>query len=331
VGGQELPTPHTPLHTIMPICIIVHGGAWEIPDALVERHERGCRAAAETGYALLRAGASAMDAVEAAVRSLEDDTVFDAGRGSFLNRDGVVELDAGLMDGSTLASAAVAAVIGVANPVTLARRMLERTSDRLVVGAGASALARELGVDIVDPETLATPEMREFWESTHEEDPQAIFDRTLRQLPQLPQSPRSPRSRGTVGAVALDAAGGLVAATSTGGSPGKRPGRVGDSPLVGSGFFADSGVGGASSTGQGEAIVTVGLARLAVDLLRAGRTPGDAARAAVDALATPRVDGVGGVILMNSTGEAGAAFNTSRMARAWINGDGILTSGVDRT
>jgi L-asparaginase / beta-aspartyl-peptidase len=296
----------------MSIGIIVHGGAWEIPDKLVGAHERGCRAAVEAGYDLLRSGASAMDAVEAAVRLLEDEPVFDAGRGSFLNREGVVELDAGVMDGATLGSAAVAAVSGVANPVTLARRMLEETRDRLVVGQGALLLARELGVETVDPARLETPDMRAFWNATRGQDPQAIF-----------------APRGTVGAVALDAAGGLVAATSTGGSPGKRPGRVGDSPLVGSGFFADVEAGGASSTGHGEAIVTVGLARLAVDLMRSGAGPTEAARRAVEALGGARVAGVGGVILLDASGEPGAAFNTSRMARAWITSAGALASGVD--
>jgi beta-aspartyl-peptidase (threonine type) len=299
----------------MPIAIIVHGGAWEIPDALVAVHERGCRAAAEVGHEMLRGGASAMDAVEAAVRSMEDDPTYDAGTGSFLNRDGVVELDAGVMDGASLRSAAVAAVSGVANPVTLARRMLEQTRDRLIVGQGALLLARELGLDTVPPEALVTPEARRFWEAARGTDPHAIF---------------TPRPRGTVGAVALDASGGLVAATSTGGTPSKHPGRVGDSPLVGSGFFADVKAGGASATGHGEAIMTVGLARLAVELLRARMPADEAAREAVDSLSEPRVAGVGGVILLDVAGRTGAAFSTTRMARAWIAGDGILTSGVDR-
>jgi len=298
----------------MPIAIIVHGGAWEIPDAQVEAHEQGCRKATEIGFARLRGGASAMDAVEAAVCSLEDDPTYDAGRGSFLNRDGVVELDAGVMDGASLDSAAVAGVSGVANPVTLARRMLERTRDRLVVGAGAHLLAQELGLETVDPDSLATPAMRALWERTRGSDPRFIFQ---------------PKPRGTVGAVALDIRGGMAAATSTGGSPGKRPGRVGDSPLVGSGFFVDAEVGGASATGHGEAIVTVGLSRLVVDLMRGGVSSKEAARIAVEALASPRIAGVGGVIVLDKKGAAGVAFNTSRMARAWAMGYGKITSGVD--
>jgi beta-aspartyl-peptidase (threonine type) len=296
------------------IAIVVHGGAWEVPDRLVAAHERGCIDAAARGHELLRDGGTAIDAVEAAVRALEDDPTFDAGYGTFLNRDGVVELDAGIMDGTTLVSGAVASVTGVPHPVTLARRVLELGVDRLVVGPGAEAMAVELGVETVDPDALASDEKRAFWRANRGRDPRAIFD---------------PQPRGTVGAVALDASGSIAAATSTGGLPGKRRGRVGDSPLIGSGFFADSLAGGASATGYGEAIMTVGLARLVVDRIAAGAAAADAARAAVAALASPRIGGVGGAIALDAAGQVGAAFNTSRMARAWIDLRGAVHSGVD--
>jgi beta-aspartyl-peptidase (threonine type) len=299
----------------MAIAIIVHGGAWEIPDRLVARYEPGAVAAAALGHEILRGGGTALDAVEAAVRSLEDDPLFDAGRGSYLNRDGVPEHDAGIMDGRTLVSGAVASVVGVRNPVALARRVLDRGRDRLLVGPGAVAFAREAGVEIVDPEQLIVDAARDYWERHRAGDPRAIFD---------------PRPRGTVGAVALDRTGGLAAATSTGGLPGKHPGRVGDSPLVGSGFFADAEAGGASATGHGEAIMTVALARAVVERIRAGAPVEAAALGAVGDLAAPRVDGRGGAIALDRTGRVGAACNTSRMVRAWIDGAGSSGYGVER-
>ncbi len=297
----------------MTIAIVVHGGAWEIPDRLVEPYGRGVVAAVEIGHAVLRGGGTALDAVETAVRALEDDPTYDAGFGAFLNRDGVVELDAGIMDGDTLRSGAVASVTGVRNPVSLARRVLEAGTDRLVVGPGAEALAIEIGVETVDPDALASDRAREYWSAHRARDPRAIFE---------------PHPRGTVGAVALDAGGRIAAATSTGGLPGKRRGRVGDSPLVGSGFFADSLAGGASATGYGEAIMTVGLSRAVVERVRAGETVEPAAQAGVSSLADERIAGVGGVILLDPTGSVAAAFNTSRMARAWIDAAGRAVSGV---
>jgi len=296
------------------IALVVHGGSWEIPDALVDAHRRGCDVALAVGLDRLRGGASALDAVEAAVRSLESDPTFDAGYGTFLNRDGVVELDAGLMDGESLASGAVASVTGVPHPVTLARRVLERGVDRLVVGPGAEALAVEYGVETVDPDALVTEEKRAWWRAHRDRPSTAIFE---------------PQPCGTVGAVALDASGRIAAATSTGGLPGKRRGRVGDSPLVGSGFYADSATGGASASGHGEAIMTVGLSRLVVERLAHESTPAAAAATAIAALASPRVRGVGGVIVLDVTGRFGVAFNTSRMARAWCGGDGTLGTAVD--
>lgn len=298
----------------MTIAIVVHGGAWEIPDAVAEIQIVGCAEAAGRGHAVLRDGGSALDAVEAAVRAFEDDPRFDSGLGSFLNRDGVPELDAGLMDGTTLLSGAVASVVGIRNPIALARRVLDVGTDRLVVGAGAVRLARDLGIAAVDPEEMTTTGSRAFWERHRARDPRAIFE---------------PHAQGTVGAVALDAHGNVAAATSTGGLPGKNPGRVGDSPLIGSGFYADSEAGGASATGHGEAIMTVGLTRFVVDRIRSGERVDEAVASAVAALAAPRVGGAGGVIALDREGHAGAAFNTSRMARAWIDASGAEHAAVD--
>ncbi len=295
----------------MAIAIVVHGGAWEIPDRLVDRHERGCVRAAAIGHAVLRNGGSALDAVEASVRELENDETFDAGRGSFLNRDGFVALDAGVMDGQTMRSGAVASVRGIPNPVTLARRLLEQHAAQLLVGIGAEEFALEIGAETVPPDELATEAAIEFYRTHRSENLRQIFE---------------PHPKGTVGAVALDTYGGIAAATSTGGLPGKRRGRVGDSPIVGAGFFAEAGAGGASATGHGEPILTVGLTRLAVDHMRNGQSASQAAAAAVEALRQPRINGAGGLITLDATGRAGHAHTTSRMARAWIDvyGEGAL-------
>jgi beta-aspartyl-peptidase (threonine type) len=257
------------------------------------------------GYAVLQDGGAALDAVEAAVCALEDDETFDAGRGAFLNRDGFVELDAGIMDGVTLRSAAIAAARSVRNPITIARRLLEMGTERLLVGEGVTRFAAEQGIELAARGYLETERARLLWQTGKDRRPEAIFA----------------RPSDTVGAVALDRDGRIAVGTSTGGLPGKRPGRVGDSPIVGAGFYA-SGVAGASASGHGEAILTVGLARLAVQLCDQGASPSSAARQSVEALRDPRIAGAGGVIVLDHAGRVGFAHNTSRMALAWVDGAG---------
>jgi L-asparaginase / beta-aspartyl-peptidase len=299
-----------------PCALVVHGGAGDILDEEAEAHCAGVRAAALRGWAVLQAGGSALDAVEAAVRLLEDDPAFDAGRGGFLNQAGVVELDAGLMDGATLALGAVAGVRGVANAITLARRIMEDGRFVMLVGAGAQAYARARGLPIVDDAALIVPREQARWEA-------------LRRDPtHNPASNFAGRVAGdTVGAVALDRAGRVAAGTSTAGSAFKHPGRVGDSPIVGAGFYADR-RGGASSTGQGEAILKVGLARAAVEALGPPAAL-DAPTAAAHALARlAALPGEGGLILLDAQGRPGWAFNTPRMSHAAITADGTLTVGI---
>jgi len=298
------------------IALVVHGGAWAIPDDQVAAHRVGVEAAAHVGWAVLQGGGSALDAVEAAVRLLEDDPTFDAGRGSFLNQAGQVELDAGIMDGATLDLGAVAAVRRVPNPITLARRILEHPDFSMLVGDGALSFAAACGLPLVDEDALIVPRERAQWEAWRRADgfgPEAAF--------------AGKGSRGTVGAVARDTAGRIAAGTSTGGSPFKHPGRVGDSPIVGAGFYADT-RGGASSTGHGEAILKIGLACLAVAPLGppAGAGAPDAAAAAIARLAA--LPGFGGVIVLGALGRPGVAFNTPRMAYAGITPAGGLFSAV---
>jgi len=247
------------------------------------------------------------------VRILEDTPIFDAGVGSVLNRDGDVELDAAVMDGYTLRSGAVAAVRRVRNPIALARRVLE-SQVILLVAQGAERFAESVGIPFCDPAELVVERERLRWQELQEQGnyrTQDAFGATKNDA-----SPKLTHPSDTVGCVALDSQGRLAAGTSTGGTANKLPGRVGDSPLIGAGLYADNATGGCSTTGWGESIMKVLLAKTATDLIGAGHEPMAAARAAVDVLAE-RVGGLGGCILLDAQGRPGFAFNTPRMAYAY--------------
>ncbi len=252
-----------------------------------------------------------MDAVEAAVVVMEDDPALNAGRGSALNADGRIEMDAILMDGATLNAGAVAAIPLVRNPISVARLVMERSEHLLLMGDGALRFARDHAAEEWTAEDL-------------------IVERQLMRLREARSAAEEPEllSRfGTVGAVAIDQEGNVAAATSTGGTTAKLAGRVGDTPLVGAGAYADNRTGAASATGWGESIMRVLLCRTACDLLAAGRNPQEAAQEAVDILGD-RVDGRGGLILLDREGGAGIAFNTPAMARAWVEPDGSMAAEV---
>jgi beta-aspartyl-peptidase (threonine type) len=276
--------------------LIVHGGAGAEPADGRDELRDGVRAATDAGWRVLAGGGWALDAVETAVRVLEDHPRFNAGRGSALTSAGTVEVDASIMEGDRLRCGAVAAVARIANPVTLARRVMDDGRHVLIVGDGALAFARAVGVPECDPETLVTDRERRL---------QA-------------EAARTPVGGGTVGAVALDRHGTIAAATSTGGRRGKLPGRVGDSPLIGCGTYADSTVGGVSCTGEGEAIIRVVLGRRALDWLKEADDPGYAARVAVDLL-VEEGGGQGGLILLDWRGRAGYAHSTPFMSVAWMS------------
>jgi L-asparaginase / beta-aspartyl-peptidase len=279
--------------------IIVHGGAGADPRDGSDELRQGVRAAVEAGWRVLSDGGIAVDAVEAAVRALEDHPRFNAGRGSVLTGAGTVEMDASIMDGDRLACGAVGAVTRIANPIALARRVLDDGRHALLVGEGAEAFARANGVAACAAEDLITERQRRRWREG-----QAL--------------PAGAESRGTVGAVAVDRRGTAAAATSTGGTWGKRPGRVGDSALIGSGTYADSALGAASCTGDGEAIIRVVLARRALDFLKDAGEPDYAARVAVDLLVDEGRGG-GGLILVDWRGRTAWAHSTPFMPVAWMN------------
>ncbi|MGC1482775.1 MAG: isoaspartyl peptidase/L-asparaginase [Candidatus Acidiferrum sp.] len=316
--------------------LIVHGGAWDIPDEAVDACNSGCRGALDAGWSILSRGGSALDAVEAAILVLEDDPVFDAGFGSHLNLDGRVECDAIVMNGASLRSGAVASVQRIRNPIRLARAVLEHCPHMMLVGEGAERFAKDNGIVLCAPAELVSDAEREAWRHCRQDKHAAAHHRGHEQ--------------GTVGAVALDSQGKLFAATSTGGTCCKLPGRVGDSPLIGCGCYADSTAGGVSCTGYGEAIMKIVMAKTAVDLLRtetaafclsdSSRDPsstapascaGDAAmlvaREAVHLLAR-RTHATGGLILLDREGNPGFAFNTPRMAYAYVAGDGAFFTSV---
>lgn len=287
----------------MTIAMVVHGGAWAIPDDQVDAHARGCLDAVQAGYAALRKGGSALDAVQTAIRRMEDDPIFDAGKGSCLTQDGLVELDASLMDGATLNVGAVACVKHIAQPIRLARLVLE-SPHVLLVGEGAERFAQQHGMVLCDTEDLIVDRERQIWEE-------------FRQCGQARYGDAFEPRRDTVGAVALDASGNIAAGLSTGGTPNKLPGRVGDVPQVGCGFYADNAVGGVACTGLGEAIARMALAQRVMQMLESGASPQQAAEQAVQALAA-RVGGTAGLIALDRLGQVGVAYNTKRMARAFI-------------
>jgi beta-aspartyl-peptidase (threonine type) len=289
--------------------VVVHGGAWGIPDPEIKAHLAGVRAAAEAAWEVLDNGGSAMDAVERAIVLLEDDDTFDAATGSHLNRDGEVELDAGVMEGANLMAGAVAAVKRLKNPILAARKIMEVGDHILLVGEGAERYAAEKGVPLHPNHVLVVPRELTRWEQMRRGQFKLSTQDAFRQ-----------RHFGTVGAVALDREGQLVGGTSTGGSLFKRPGRVGDSPLPGCGYWADNDTAAVSTTGWGVSIIRVGLARLAADLVGQGAVGPEAAERAIQQLGD-RVGGWGGLILIDRAGWVGFAHNTPRMAFAWRTPD----------
>ncbi|HVN84904.1 MAG TPA: isoaspartyl peptidase/L-asparaginase [Candidatus Binatia bacterium] len=272
--------------------LLVHGGAGQIDARFGEAVESGCRRAVGSGWAILERGGDAVRAVVAAVAELENDPHFNAGLGSVLTCAGTVETDASVMEGSQLAAGACGATRGVRNPIRLAHAILHDDATVLLVGSGAQAFAREHGIARCRPNALITEHQRQRW---------------------LERAPSN--SGGTVGAVAIDRAGVVAAATSTGGVRFKRPGRLGDSAIIGAGTYADNQAGAASATGLGEAIIRVALAKTAVDLLRDGRDPMRAARAAVACLAA-RTGAIAGVIVVDRLGRIGHAYNSPQLPRA---------------
>ncbi len=293
--------------TSEPFRIIVHGGAGKISEDKAPLYAEGVKKAAEIGLQVLRSGGSALDAVVEAVVYMEDDPTFNAGRGSILNSEGFIEMDAIVIDGSSLSMGAVAAVRRVKNPVRLARVVMERTDHNMFVGEWADRLAEVMGLELADPSYFMTERRRKEWE----------------EMRAGKVNPAREFMYSTVGAVAIDEDGNLAAATSTGGTPLKMPGRVGDTPLVGSGAYADNMLGGASATGLGESIMKVVLSKTALELISHGTDPASAAQSAIEIMER-RVGGGAGLILVDPHGNVGLAYNTPAMSFAFNEGGEVV-------
>ncbi len=289
--------------------LVVHGGAWAIPDDMVEAHLHGVRNALGAGWLVLEHGGAALDAVEEAVVIMEDDETFDAGRGSFLNRDGKAQLDALIMDGATLRAGGVGCVERVRNPVRAARKILSESPHVYFVGEGAEKFAAQHGIPLCNNDDLIIPREVERLREYQREAAQHGNDLFA------PSSDDVTISHDTVGAVALDHEGNIAAATSTGGTLNKSPGRLGDSSLIGCGCYADNSSAAVSTTGWGEPIMKLVLAKWTADRVSAGNLPEWAAQEAVNYL-KQRLHGHGGIIVLNSRGQFGIAHNTPRMAWA---------------
>jgi beta-aspartyl-peptidase (threonine type) len=318
-----------------------------MPDDAISAHERGVANALAAGWSVLSKDGSALDAIEAAITVMEDDDTFDAGRGSFLTRDGRVQLDALMMDGATLRAGGVACVERLRNPIQAARLVLDRSPHVYFVGTGAERFAMQHGMRLVDNTELIVPRERDrlmrFQQaelaghpdttfSGKADDPalaQTALDTEVEQA--LPGEVRiddpTLHSHDTVGAVALDANGNLAAGTSTGGTLSKAPGRVGDSSLIGCGCYADNQSAAVSLTGWGEPIMKLVLGKWAVDRVAAGSTPQQAAADAIDYLLN-RLGGHGGIILLGPDGSIGLAHNTPRMAWGLATAEGTQSGTI---
>lgn len=301
-------------HTFMEPVLIVHGGAWQIPDAQKKAHLEGVKKAAIGAYRLLCSAATAADAVEAAVRHLETDPTFDAGTGSCLTSAGTIEMDAAIMTDEP-ALGAVAAVSDIEHPISAARAVLG-TEHSFLVGAGANKFAREMNMPIIDSSRLVSATARQEWEQFNK------YDKVVGDL--------FNSGHDTVGAVAIDMMGRLACATSTGGITCKRVGRVGDSPIAGAGLYCLSGMAAVSATGHGESILKSVLCKHLVDLMH--MRGDDVVQASAESLCfmKEQTGGCGGVVALDSDGNWAAECSTNRMAWACVDRNRHLHAGIDK-
>ncbi|UGB39790.1 isoaspartyl peptidase/L-asparaginase family protein [Frateuria soli] len=296
--------------------LVIHGGAGVMRRDLNPARENEARAALArallSGYAQLKAGKPALDGVTAALSVLEDDPNFNAGKGAVFTHDGRNELDAAIMDGNTLRAGAIAGVHRVKNPILLARAVLEKSQHVMLVGDGAEAFAREVGVPLVDPSYFRTEQRWQQLQKALKEDRDGVPHSDV----------ETARHFGTVGAVALDAQGHLAAGTSTGGMTDKRWGRVGDSPIIGAGTYANADC-AVSGTGWGEFYIRAVAAHAICMRVSLMHVPLERAAAEVINQEIPAMGGNGGAIALDAKGHIALPFNTDGMYRGWIGGDGV--------
>lgn len=322
--------------------LLVHGGAGTIlPQQMTPEKEAaykaGIKQALEKGYAVLKNNGSALDAVTEAVKVLEDNPLFNAGKGSVFTNAGTNEMDAAIMDGKTRAAGSVADVTNIKNPITAARAVMEKSPHVMLAGKGAEQFAAENNCVIVDPSYFYTKERWDALLKVKAEDSinnqikkrNAIMkDSPAGKQEAVKESPFYHNSRfGTVGAVALDQDGNLAAATSTGGMTNKKWGRIGDAPIIGAGTYADNNTCAVSCTGWGEFFIRVGVAKSISDQVKYAGTPiAKAAQNALDEVAA--LGGDGGLIALDKNGNYTLSFNTSGMYRGVIKADGSIDIAI---
>ena len=306
--------------------IAIHGGAGSLmigtvsPEKEKAYHEK-LTEALELGYSILSRDGFAVDAVEAAVRVLEDSPLFNAGKGSVFNNDGVNEMDAAIMNGKTLKAGAIAEVHTIRNPISCARAVMEKTKHVLLASNGAEKFAKECGLEIVDPSYFYDEERHAQWVATKNNDVDYSWSGD--------GMPTGAKKLGTVGAVAVDKEGNIAAATSTGGVNNKKFGRVGDSPIIGAGTYANNKTCAVSCTGEGEYFIRNVVAYDISALMEyKGMTLAQATAEAMKKVAL--LGGEGGLVSIDAQGNISAPFNTSSMFRGWINAAGEKFTGIFR-
>lgn len=309
--------------------LVIHGGAGTILKKNMtpekeKAYQSALQQALEAGYSILSKGGSALDAVEAAVRVMEDCPLFNAGKGAVFTHEGKNELDAAIMNGKNLAAGSVALVTTIKNPISAARAVMEKSEHVMLIGMGAEKFAKEKGLEMVDPSYFFT---KDRWESLQrllrEDSTKTELDHDSTEHAFEVRQPDNRDSKyGTVGAVALDRKGNLAAATSTGGMTNKKFGRVGDAPIIGAGTYADNATCAVSCTGWGEFFIRLSVAKTVSDLMEYKSYPVKTAADVLIMEKVPELGGDGGLIAVDKSGNITMPFNTEGMYRGYIKSDG---------
>ncbi|HEX8460369.1 MAG TPA: isoaspartyl peptidase/L-asparaginase, partial [Segetibacter sp.] len=321
---------HDTLKRLAKTVLVIHGGAGTIlksqmTPAKEEAYKGALTEALQKGYSILKSGGSSLDAIVAAIKVMEDNPLFNAGKGSVFTNEGKNEMDAAIMDGSNLKAGSVAGVTTIKNPVTAARAVMDKSEHVMMAGRGAEKFAGANGCEIVDPSYFYTPERYSGLQKALKED-------SLKLLNNSPEKPHGlllqPFNRdykyGTVGAVALDSKGNLAAATSTGGMTNKKFGRIGDAPIIGAGTYANNSTCAISCTGWGEYFIRLVMAKSISDRMELVKTPLIEAANEMVMKKLPELGGDGGLIAIDKDGNIAMPFNTSGMYRGYIDAAGKM-------
>ena len=308
--------------------LVIHGGAGiilksEMSAEKESAYRNALAIALQTGYDTLKKGGSSLDAVEMAIRTMEDSPLFNAGKGSVFTHDGKNEMDAAIMNGKTLSAGSVAGVTTIKNPVSAARAVMERSEHVMLVSKGAEQFAKSEGLEIVDPSYFFTERAWKGLIKAKEEDSIRALKEDKKKGPgALNQAVNNDNKFGTVGAVALDRYGNLAAATSTGGMTNKKFGRVGDAPIIGAGTYANNATCAISCTGWGEYFIRLVMAKTISDMMEFKNYPLSKAADEMIQKELPALGGDGGLIAVDKNGNISMSFNTAGMYRGYIKNDG---------